>query len=96
MAEKKEKVFADGFVFKRREDAPDFVIGEIAVKVDEAIVFLKDNVKTDGWVNLNINISKAGKPYIELDTFVPNPKFAKQELAVEVEEEEDEIGDLPF
>jgi len=91
MAEKKEKVFADGFVFKRREDAPDFVVGEMAVKVDEAIAFLKNNVKNDGWVNLNINISRAGKPYVELDTFVPNPKFSKQEV-----EEEEEVDNLPF
>lgn len=66
----KDKVFADGFLFKRRENAPDFVIGNISVKVDEAVTFLKTNQK-NGWVNLNVLNSQAGKPYIELDQFVP-------------------------
>ena len=77
MSEQKEKVFADGFVFKRREDAPDFVVGSLAIKVDEALTFIKANVKADGWVNLNINISRAGKPYVELDTFVPDSSKAR-------------------
>ena len=40
-----DKIFADGFIFKRRENAPDFVIGNISVKVDEAVAFLKANHK---------------------------------------------------
>lgn len=67
-----EKVFANGFSFKRRESAPDFVIGNISVKVDEAIEFLNQNKKADGWVNLNILKSQSGKPYIELDTWSPD------------------------
>ena len=68
-----DKIFADGFLFKRRENAPDFVIGNISVKVDEAVSFLNNNQK-NGWVNLNVLNSKGGKPYIELDTFVPKKK----------------------
>ena len=85
----KEKVFADGFVFKRREDAPDFVVGEMAVKVDEAIAFLKTNQK-NGWVNLNVLNSKGGKPYIELDQFVPKKK------ETETVESGKETESLPF
>lgn len=69
----KDKVFADGFIFKRRQDAPQFVIGNISVKVEEAVAFLNANQK-NGWVNLNVLNSQAGKPYIELDTFVPKKK----------------------
>jgi hypothetical protein len=36
-----DKVFADGFLFKRRENAPEFVIGNISVKVEEAVAFFK-------------------------------------------------------
>ena len=101
----KEKVFADGFVFKRREDAPDFVIGNIAIKVDEAIAFIKANVKDDGWVNLNINISKGGNPYMELDTFEPDASKRKtQKVEKKVLEkvvlsepvEDDDADELPF
>jgi len=103
----KEKVFADGFVFKRREDAPDFVIGSIAIKVDDALAFLKANVKADGWVNLNINISKGGKPYIELDTFEPDAskrkasrkeekKFLEKAVVLSEPVEDDDVDELPF
>lgn len=85
-----DKVFADGFLFKRRENAPDFVIGNISVKVDEAIAFLKSNSK-NGWVNLNVLNSQAGKPYIELDTFVPKKKEVASEPA-----KAEPSGDLPF
>ena len=76
----KDKVFADGFIFKRRQDAPDFVIGNISVKVEEAVAFLNANQK-NGWVNLNVLNSQAGKPYIELDTFVPKKQGGTSEAA---------------
>jgi len=77
-----EKVFADGFIFKRRENAPEFVIGNISVKVEEAINFLNTH-KKEGWVNLNILNSQSGKPYIELDTFVPKKQFKEEAQPVE-------------
>ena len=45
MAQTEEKIFADGFSFKKRENAPDFVVGRISVKVDDAISFLKKHQK---------------------------------------------------
>ena len=29
------KIFADGFIVKRREGAPDFVVANVSIKVDE-------------------------------------------------------------
>lgn len=69
----KTKVFADGFMFKRSESAPEFVIGGISVKVEEATKFLATNQK-NGWVNLDIKQSKSGKYYLELNTFEPKDK----------------------
>ena len=88
----KDKVFADGFLFKRRENAPDFVIGNISVKVDEAIAFLKSNSK-NGWVNLNVLTASSGKPYVELDTFVPKPQNTETK---QTPVQETETEDLPF
>ena len=62
-----EKVFADGFSFKRQENAPDFVVGRLSVKCDEAVAFMKSHQK-NGWLNLNIKYAQSGKPYVELDT----------------------------
>lgn len=75
---KQEKVFADGFVFKRRDNAPEWVIGNISVKVEDAVKFLNANAK-NGWVNLNVNTAKSGKAYIELDTFEPKAAKPAQE-----------------
>jgi hypothetical protein len=83
-----DKIFADGFIFKRKDNAPEFVIGAMSVKVDEAISFLKEHQK-NGWVNLDVKQSKSGKYYLELDTWVPKP----QNNTEEVEQEND---DLPF
>jgi len=64
----KEKIFADGFSFKRNENAPDFVVGRMSVKVEDAVMWLKANAK-NGWVNMDIKQSKGGKYYCELDTW---------------------------
>lgn len=65
-----EKIFAEGILFKRNEKAPEYVIGNVSVKLDEAIPFLQANAK-NGWTNLSIMLSKGGKYYIELDTYQP-------------------------
>lgn len=95
--ENQEKVFADGFIFKRRDNAPDFVIGNLSIKVDEAITFLKKYEKK-GWVNMGIKRGRSGNPYIELDTYEAKPKAdtgaAVSESAPPAEAEDD--GNLPF
>lgn len=65
-----EKIFADGFIFKRNEKAPDFVVGNMSIKVDEAITLLKNQDK-NGWVNLSIKKARSGNYYIEVDQFEP-------------------------
>jgi hypothetical protein len=78
---KDEKIFADGFSFKRQENAPDFVIGRVSIKVDDAIAFMRKHEK-NGWVNLNAKYGRSGNPYMELDTYEP-----KKAAAVEPEPE---------
>jgi hypothetical protein len=85
-----EKVFADGFSFKRRDNAPDFVVGRVSVKCDDAVAFMKQHHK-NGWINLNINQAKSGSYYVELDTFVPKPKGETTETP-----KKEESFDLPF
>jgi hypothetical protein len=54
MSEKKERVFAEGFSFKRNESAPDYVVGRLSLKVDDAVAFIKKHANTNGWVNLTL------------------------------------------
>lgn len=76
--EQQEKVFADGFIFKRNEKAPEFVVGRLSVKIDDAVAWMKEN-QTAGWVNLNIKTARSGNYYVELDTFKPTSGAAKNE-----------------
>jgi hypothetical protein len=74
-----EKVFANGIIFKQpRDNAPDYVKGSISFKVNEAIAFLNMYEK-NGWCNINLMISKGGKPYAELDTWEPNKQSSNQQ-----------------
>lgn len=86
-----EKIFADGFLFKRNDKAPEFVIGRLSIKVDEAIAFIKENQKS-GWVNLDVKKARSGNYYIELDTF--ESKQSNQQQSTQQQEEDD--PDLPF
>lgn len=70
---KTEKVFADGFSFKMNPNSPEWVVGGLSIKADQAIEFINRH-SDKGWVNLKINIGKSGKPYVELDTWKPETK----------------------
>ena len=65
--------FVNGLVFKLpRDGAPDFVKGSLSIKVEEMITFLSGK-KTD-WVNIDLKVSKAGKAYAQVNTFVPESR----------------------
>ena len=82
MSNQTEKVFADGFIFKRKENAPEFVVGSQSINVNDAIAFLQANQK-NGWVNIDVKRSKSGSYYMELDTYVPKSKDAAQSQPAE-------------
>ncbi|MFN9959646.1 MAG: hypothetical protein ACK55I_41705 [bacterium] len=73
-----EKIFAEGFSFKRSENAPEFVVGRLSLKVDEAIAFIKKYEK-GGWVNLNVKTARSGNIYVELDTYEPKQASGSSE-----------------
>ncbi len=85
MSNTKDKTFADGFLFDRKPNAPEFVVGKLSLVVDDAVKFLRDHKDAKGWVNLDIKQSKGGKYYLELNTWKP------EAATTEVVEE-----DLPF
>lgn len=97
--EQEEKIFAEGFVFKRNEKAPEFVIGRMSIKVDEAIAFLKKH-EDNGWTNLGVKQARSGNYYVELDTFKPNNDSAVEKYnapkAAPAPPQVEEDQDLPF
>lgn len=82
-----EKVFADGFLVKRNDSAPEFVLASVSLKVDEAIGFIKANAN-NGWVNIDLKRGQSGKCYAELNTW--KPKTQGSEVGQTVKD------DLPF
>ena len=65
-----EKKFADGFFFNKRPGAPDFVVGSLGVKVEEAVAWLKQQKqKENGFINLDIKKSQKGTYYVELNEY---------------------------
>lgn len=110
MSNQQETVFADGLMFSLpRQGAPDFVKGRLGFKVEDFIKFLQANVKPDGFVNVNLKVSKGGKAYAVLDTWVPNqalkttttaPKNTQVNVpssdSIEYPEEDIDPDDIPF
>ena len=91
-----EKIFANGFSFKRNNNAPDFIIGKQSIKVDEAVAFLQAKQK-NGWVNLEIKQAKGGNYYMELDTWESTKATTTTKTTTtKVETVEEDGGDLPF
>lgn len=76
-----EKVFAQGLIVKRRENAPSFVTCSLSVKADEFKAFI-DQHQSNGWVNLNVKQSQGGKYYAELDTWKPTQQEAERKAYV--------------
>lgn len=67
-----DKIMADGMFFKEKhQNAPDFVIGGLSIKIDQFAKFVKDH-KDGEYLNFQVLKSKQGKPYIVLDTWKPN------------------------
>lgn len=66
-----KKYFPEGFIFKEpHPNAPDFVKGQVSIKVEEFQRYLS-KVKGE-WLNLDLKIGRSGKPYAEVNTFKPD------------------------
>lgn len=92
-----EKIFAEGFSFKRRDNAPEFVVGRQSIKVEEAVAFLEKHAK-NGWVNIDIKKAKNGNYYCELDNWESSSatKPTEDKKASPKPTAKAEVNDLPF
>lgn len=86
MEQQSDKVFPQGMFFKEKnEKAPDFVRGHLSIKRQEMIGWL--GTLKDEWVNIDMKTSKAGKMYLEVNTWKPEAKPETEEIKPE---------DIPF
>ena len=86
----KETIFADGFSFKRQDNAPDFVVGRLSIKVEDAKKFF-DTYHKNGWVNLNVKTARSGNYYLELDTFEPQKNGGEVKASATKPEYKEEV-----
>ena len=85
-----DMILVDGVFFKKpHENAPDFVKGKVSIKLKEFFEFAKQHQK-EGWINMDLKVSKGGKLYFSLDTFEPK----KQDKPFN--DPMPDMGEIPF
>jgi transglutaminase-like putative cysteine protease len=102
-----EKNFANGLRFTTpSEKAPEWVKGQISVKLEDFIAWAQANVDERGWLNIDVKESKNGSLYCELNTYRRDKTGQNRTQvktrqiktpALQVEEPEEEVEEaLPF
>lgn len=70
MSDNQVSTLPQGFFLKPpHEKAPDWVKGQIGIKVEDAIEYLKQHENERGYVNLDLKESKQGKLYLDLNVY---------------------------
>lgn len=88
------------FFTPKKEKQPDFVLGNLSAKRVDLIAFLQ--TQSADWVNMQVLMSKAGKPYIKIDDWKTEQKEAmhsEAEMEKRIVMEADDLpvsDDLPF
>jgi hypothetical protein len=96
-----DKTFVEGMIVKRSEKAPEYVLCNLSIKVAELVPFLQQH-ESNGWVNIQCMVSKAGKHYAELDTWKPTQGdsarqgIAQAKAAVSPDAGFADLEDIPF
>jgi hypothetical protein len=70
-----EPKFVNGLIVKRHPKAPEWVICALSFKAEEFAKYLAENQK-NGWLNVDVKLSRGGKYYAEENQYVPGTKNA--------------------
>lgn len=87
-----EKQFPQGIRVEKRENSPSFLIASLGIKVEEFYAWMKEHEKVNGYVNVDIKLSKSGKLYADYNDWQPTTQL-KTETRVD---EEISPADIPF
>jgi len=96
-----EKIFTAGLIVKRNDKAPEYVLCNLSIKVDEFTAFMQQH-QSNGWINVNCLLSKSGKPYACLDTWKPTAGdsakagISQARAAVDAPVTFDDLDSIPF
>ena len=93
--EQQEVEFVNGlFVKPPREGAPDFVKGSVSINRADLGNWLRNKQTDDGWINIDVKVSKAGKWYCSVNNWKPQQQEPQQ--ATPVTEGAPYNDDIPF
>lgn len=69
-----DKIFVNGMVVKRNDNAPEYVLANLSIKRTDLMDFLRQ--QDSDWLNVALKRAKSGKCYAELDMWKPAEKLA--------------------
>lgn len=84
-----DKIFVNGMVVKRNDNAPEYVLANLSIKRTDLIDFLRQ--QDSDWLNVALKRAKSGKCYAELDTWKPSEKLADVARGAAAAAPDDEI-----
>lgn len=87
-----DKEFPQGIRVEKRENSPSFLIASLGIKVEEFYAWMKEHEKVNGWVNLDLKVSKNGKMYADLNDWQPTEQMKKENPV----EEDIDVSEIPF
>jgi hypothetical protein len=88
-----EKQFVDGLIIKflgphgDRGSAPDFIKGKLSIKCVDLVAFMRQH-QSDGWVNVDLKMSKNGKLYAELNSWKKEAAPAKDNWSMDSDQKQ--------
>ena len=62
---------------QKPDNAPDFVLGKVSINLEQFMPWIRQWCKEnpgEQWVNIDMLVSRNGKPYAKLDTWKPQRK----------------------
>lgn len=87
-----DKIFGEGIYYDLPVKAPEFVKGKITIEVDKFVEFIKKHRNGD-FVRLDVKQSKAGKLYLELNTWKPGKPQGLDVKVYEVERNQTRLNE---
>ena len=96
-----ENILPEGVrFFDKNQNAPDFVLGSLVITLDDFKAFVNNNAhllteyQGKKQIKLQLLKSKAGKTYLNVDTFKPTEQPTQPNIPAVSEAEA--VDDLPF
>ena len=93
--------FVDGVFVSRRDNAPDFVVCSLSFFEPKFAEYMANNINGKGYVNIDILMSKAGKPYAKLNEWKPaesqeTPQEQHDRVEQQCDDNQQSFDDIPF